>query len=372
MKEKRGLYVHIPFCIKKCAYCDFVSCSGMESYFDEYIEEIEKEASGYSTETVDTVFIGGGTPTVLSAKQLTKLCCGIKQHISISDNAEYTIEANPKTLDESKLEAIKKSGINRISIGVQSFNDSELKAVGRIHNSKEAVRTIEKVKEYGFCNINLDIMMNLPNQTDESLLSTLETAVGLEPAHLSCYSLILEENTPLFEAYKSGKYKEPDQETDRRRYHMTIDFLNKHGYNQYEISNFAKPGKECRHNIKYWSCSEYIGLGAAAHSYYKGERFSNTDDIKRYISGNHRSGNAEKLSEKDRISEYMIMKLRMTEGVSEKVFYEKFGKAIKDIYTAQLESFIKKGLIKHENGFYSLTEYGTDISNYVMCDFLID
>ena len=305
MKEKRGLYVHIPFCIKKCAYCDFVSCSGMDRYFDEYIEEIEKEASGYSTETVDTVFIGGGTPTVLSAKQLTKLCCGIKQHISISDNAEYTIEANPKTLDESKLEAIKKSGINRISIGVQSFNDSELKAVGRIHNSKEAVRTIEKVKEYGFCNINLDIMMNLPNQTDESLLSTLETAVGLEPAHLSCYSLILEENTPLFEAYKSGKYKEPDQETDRRRYHMTIDFLKKHGYNKYEISNFAKPGKECRHNIKYWSCSEYIGLGAAAHSYYKGERFSNTDDIKRYISGNHRSGNAEKLSEKDRMMQLL-------------------------------------------------------------------
>ena len=262
--------------------------------------------------------------------------------------------------------------MNRISIGVQSFCSNELKAAGRIHTADEAAETVRLAKKYGFDNINLDIMMNLPGQTDESLKNTLLTAIELEPSHLSCYSLILEENTPLYEDYKSGKYKETDQETDRRRYHEMIELLKKNGYFQYEISNFSKPGRECKHNIKYWSCEEYIGLGAAAHSYYKGKRFSNTADIKKYFEDNNRIENIEILSENDRISEYMIMKLRMTEGIDENAFYKRFGKKIDDIYKNQLESFIKKGLIKYNNGFYSLTEYGTDISNYVMCEFLIN
>lgn len=372
MKEKRGLYVHIPFCLRKCAYCDFVSCSGMEQYFDRYVEQVGKEAKNYEGEAADTVFIGGGTPTVLTAEQILRLGKNISDYIEIDGNAEYTIESNPKTLTEDKLEAIKKIGVNRISIGVQSFNDAELKSVGRVHTADEAIETIESVKKYGFDNINLDIMMNLPKQTDESLKNTLLTATELEPSHLSCYSLILEENTPLYHDYETGKYNEPNQETDRRRYHEMIKLLRKKGYFQYEISNFSKPGRECRHNIKYWNCEEYIGLGAAAHSYYKGRRYSNTADIRKYIEGNSGYENVEVLSEKDRISEYMIMKLRMTEGVDEKVFFDKFGFKIEDIYKKQLESFLSKGLMRHKNGFYSLTEYGTDISNYVMCEFLID
>ena len=285
MEDYRGLYIHIPFCVKKCAYCDFVSYCNREADFDQYIKSVLAEAEEYKGEKIDTVFIGGGTPTILNHKQITSLAKGIGKIFDIKPNAEYTIEANPKTLSKEKLKALYECGINRISVGVQSFCDSELVAIGRIHNANEAYKTIEEIKKFGFDNFNIDLMLNLPNQTMGSLEKTLKTTIESEPSHVSCYSLILEENTPLWADYQKGKYTEPDDEFDRELYHFAVDYLKQYGYGQYEISNFAKKGMECAHNIKYWSCDEYIGLGVAAHSYYKGVRYYNTTSLAQYMKG---------------------------------------------------------------------------------------
>lgn len=370
MTDAKGLYIHIPFCIKKCKYCDFVSYCKKKEYFDKYIDSLLCEALEYEGTKINTVFIGGGTPTILTINQIARLTEGIGKIFDISQNAEYTVEANPKTLTEEKLFSMKKGGINRISVGVQSFCDDELKACGRIHNAEEAYKTAELVKRCGFDNFNLDLMLNLPLQTKDSLFKTLKTAVELSPSHLSCYSLILEENTPLYEEYKNGKYKEPDDEQDRKLYHFTVDFLKKYGYGRYEISNFAKEGKECAHNIKYWSCDEYIGIGTAAHSYLDGVRFYNTSDFAEYIKGNFHTDDKDLLSKKDMISEYMIMKLRMSEGINEEVFCEKFGLSLDEIYHNQLRKFVDNKLMKHENGFYFLSDYGIDVSNSVLCEFV--
>lgn len=366
----RGLYIHIPFCIRKCKYCDFISYCGKELYFDRYIDSLLTEAKEFEGSVIDTVFMGGGTPTILSCRQLKRLTDGIGSVFDIQKNAEYSIEANPKTLSKEKLEALKDGGINRISIGVQSFNDSELSAIGRIHNAESVYNTIRTVKESGFDNFNLDLMLNLPNQTMNSLKHTLETAVHSEPSHLSCYSLILEENTPLEKEYRSGKYKESDDEFDRELYHFTVDYLKKNGYDRYEISNFAKAGKECRHNIKYWNCDEYIGLGVAAHSYIDGVRSYNVQELEEYLKGNYHSEDKAVLNNDDKISEYMIMKLRMSEGINEEEFFRRFKISIKDRYSKQLDRFMKLGLIKYENGYYFLTDYGIDVSNSVLCEFV--
>ena len=370
MTDGKGLYIHIPFCIRKCSYCDFVSYCGKEEYFDSYIDSLLREASEYEGTKINTVFIGGGTPTIFGTEQIERLAEGICRIFDISPSAEYSIEANPKTLTEEKLYGMQKCGINRISIGVQSFCDEELKACGRIHNAAEAYKTVELVKKCGFDNFNLDLMLNLPNQTMESLSLTLETAVSLNPAHMSCYSLILEENTPLYEAYGNGKYEEPDEELDRELYHFTVDYLKKYGYNRYEISNFAKEGRECVHNIKYWSCDEYIGIGAAAHSYLNGVRYYNTAKLSEYIKGDYHTDDKIVLSKKDMISEYMIMKLRMCEGINGAVFRKKFGCGVEEIYSQQLTKFVNNGLIKHQNGFYFLSDYGIDVSNSVLCEFV--
>lgn len=361
-----GLYIHIPFCIKKCNYCDFVSFTEKDALFDEYIDALLLEAKEYETLSFDTVFIGGGTPTVLSPKQLERLLSGIRSTLKISDNAEFSIEANPKTLTEEKLITLYKNGVNRISIGVQSFIDSELSFLGRIHSSRDAISTIELAKKY-FDNFNLDLMFALPNQTKEDVLFSLKTAVSLSPAHISCYSLILEEGTPLFCEFEKGNLTLQDEDTDRNNFEAICNFLKENGYSRYEVSNFALDGFECRHNLKYWDCDEYIGLGLAAHSYFDGKRFYNTSDFKTYIEGNFHDEFIT-LSEKDKMSEFMIMGLRKTNGIKISEFEKRFFKNPCNIYN--MEKFQKLGLIINDGEKIRLTERGMDVSNSVLCEFV--
>ena len=261
----KGLYIHIPFCKQKCKYCDFVSFPCMEDTADKYVDALKREAEQYKGEKIDTIFIGGGTPSILTPKQIeevTKMCFDV---FDVASDCEITTEANPGTMDDDKIKAMLNGGINRISVGVQSFNDDELKKIGRIHDAKTAYNTICHLDKMGFQNINLDLMTALPSQTFESLKNTLNTAVSLPVKHISAYSLIIEDGTPIEKEYSKGLLDIPNEDTDREMYMHTVDFLGKNGFKQYEISNFAKDGYECRHNVKYWTGEEYIGLGTAAH-----------------------------------------------------------------------------------------------------------
>ncbi len=365
-----GIYVHIPFCVKKCKYCDFVSFPNADDMFDKYIDALLDEADEYAGATADTVFIGGGTPTVLDAGQLERLIKGIRNKFRLTGSCEFTTEANPGTLTADKICALLENGVNRISVGVQSFDDGELAAIGRIHSASEAYDTVNRLAEAGFQNINADIMTALPNQTAESLRRTLKTAVFLPITHISAYSLIIEDGTPLEREYSQGMLTLPDEDTDREMYSDTIDFLAQHGFTQYEISNFAKNGFECRHNEKYWKCRKYIGLGAAAHSYIDGKRFYNTSSLREYTEGNKRSDDVTILGEKDMISEFMIMGLRMNEGISGAEFKRRFAKDLEDVFGAELKRFTANGLMEKKNDRYALTRRGIDVSNSILCCFV--
>ena len=366
----KGLYIHIPFCIKKCSYCDFVSYTNCNEIYEPYINAVLREAEQYRGEDIDTVFIGGGTPTVLPPELILKLLRGIYRCFCISGNAEITTECNPGTITPKKIKALIDGGVNRISVGIQSFNDDELKRIGRIHSAETAYNTVCALRENGFKNISIDLMTALPGQTPESLMYSLKAAVDLPINHISAYSLIIEAGTPLNDKYLKGEIHVPDEETDREMYYNTVDFLAKHGFNRYEISNFSKVGFECKHNIKYWDCMEYIGLGAAAHSYVSHTRYSNTTDINEYISGGRREYIS--LTREDEISEFMMLGLRKSSGVSADDFHKRFNKTITDVFGGELERFISLGLMEHIGGNYRLTERGIDVSNSVMCEFMLN
>ena len=366
----KGLYIHIPFCIKKCKYCDFNSFSACQKEKDAYLSALFSEMEEYREETVDTVFIGGGTPTSLSAGQLEKLLMNVQKNFILTRDCEFTVEANPKTLDEKKLEVLKKYGVNRISIGVQSFNDDELLALGRIHTGKEAEETIKFAKQY-FDNLSIDLMCAIPNQTKESFKKNLEKAFSLNPTHISCYSLILEEGTPLFDEAEKGNLVLPDEDTEREIYDIACSEMEKHGYLQYEISNFAKPGFESKHNTKYWSCDEYIGVGLSAHSYLDGARFSNTDDFSSYRNGEFLTGESEVLSKEDKMSEFMFLGLRMTNGVSKQEFQNRFSEDLEKIFEKPLLKFKKMGMIVEENDTIRLSKKAVSVSNQILCEFIL-
>lgn len=368
----RGLYIHIPFCVKKCRYCDFVSYCNALTDADAYIEALINEMQEFCGSEVDTIFIGGGTPTVLNKCQLELLCNEIFKNFRVSTDYEFTIEANPGTIDFEKARMLHENGVNRISLGVQSFNDSELEFLGRIHDMKTAYETVWDVHRAGFSNISIDIMTALPYQTKETLKRTIETAMELPIKHISAYSLIIEDGTPLARDYDAGQFEIPSEDEDREMYAMTKQLLGERGFNQYEISNFAIEGYESRHNIKYWECSEYIGLGAAAHSYINGERYENTPDLAEYISGSYHLDERIKLSRKDMMFEFIMMGLRMNVGISEKEFERRFGIAIDDVYGKQLEKFTKAGLLIRNGNYVRFSDRGRDVSNSVLCEFIED
>ncbi len=365
----KGLYIHIPFCKQKCLYCDFVSFADKSSRKNEYLDALIKEMDAYKGEEVDTVFIGGGTPSVLSCSEITRLLDAINDKFILNPDTEFTMEINPGTVDKEKMKAMYRGGVNRVSVGVQTFNDNELKAIGRIHNGETAIATVKALEEMGFKNISIDLMMSLPYQTEENFKNNLEIAMGLPINHISIYSLIIEENTPIYIKYESGEFIEPDEDVDRKLYKHTKDYLTKNGFNRYEISNYAKTGYESKHNLKYWDCEEYIGVGLNAHSYVDGVRYYNTSDFEEYLSGKFREGE-DVLTTKDRMGEFMMLGLRKCEGIDINKFKSLFGNDIRNCYGDVIEKFISLGALEMAGEKLRLTDYGLDISNTVMCEFL--
>jgi len=363
--KKTGLYIHIPFCIKKCAYCDFVSYEGVLSDIKEkYIEALVQEMQEYCGEEIDTVYFGGGTPTTLEIGQIERVLKAVYEVFSVTENAEITIECNPKTADFEYFKRLKEIGANRLSIGVQSLNDEELSFLGRVHNREEAISCIKQAKEAGFDNFSVDVMFGLPCQTLDSVKKTLDGLIDLTPSHISCYSLIIEPDTPF---YDNGVEPLEDDE-ERKMQSFIVEYLKDNGFERYEISNFAKDGKVSRHNIKYWEGVPYIGIGAASSSYYNGERYEKESDLSEYINNPKKKINIQKLTKEDEMSEFMFLGLRKTEGVSLSEFYKKFGIEIEDKY--DIKKHLELGLLVKEGDSLYLSERGIDVSNAVLCDFV--
>lgn len=375
MKEI-SLYIHIPFCKQRCLYCDFPTFAGKEKlrgdYVDALIKEIKDKCSSY---IIKTIFIGGGTPSYLEEKELEKLLKTIEK-LNFSQNIEYSIECNPGTVNEEKLQIMKRYGVNRISFGLQSCDDNLLKTIGRIHTFEEFLENYNLARKVGFNNINIDLMYGLPNLTIGKWRESLEEICKLKPEHISAYSLIIEEGTAFHSLYEKDKLELPSEDAERVMDKMTKEILKENGYHQYEISNFALKGKECEHNKVYWSLDEYIGVGSASSSYIDGYRLVNTTNINDYINkiNSNETVIIEKYknSIKDEMEEFVFMGLRMLSGISLSKFKRKFGVDIKSIYGAIIEKNIKNDLLKIEDDFMYLTYKGIELSNVVMSDFILD
>ena len=383
-KKKLGIYVHIPFCIRKCLYCDFLSDTAdtnvRKQYIEALINEIDscplKDVDYKSQYSVDTIFFGGGTPSVLEADQIDEIMKALAFRFDISKTSEITIECNPGTATKKKLEGYKKAGINRISIGLQSANDEELKTLGRIHDYAQFLETFEIARLVGFDNINIDLMSAIPGQSLDSYKDTLLKVISLKPEHISSYSLIIEEGTPFYDMYGDNGPDEPDEDTEREMYYMTERLLNEAGYHRYEISNYSLDGYECRHNSSYWTGTDYIGLGIGAASLIDGIRYSNTSDMYSYMKASLKAleiptEEYRSLSVNERMEEFMFLGLRMIRGISAKEFKERFGRNIYEVYARPLEKLSKDGLIMINGDNIRLTSQGIDVSNMALANFLL-
>jgi len=428
------IYVHVPFCVRKCRYCDFYSvpCGGAEvpggggadslgaarrtgDYVTALLKELDAREDELRGQEITSIFVGGGTPTLLSCAELETLITGIRARLFPDfddDETEFTVECNPGTLDKEKLTLMRQLGVNRLSIGLQSADNAELKTLGRIHSYEEFLKNYETAREVGFCNINVDLMSGIPGQTIESFERTLRTVAGLGPEHISVYSLILEEGTPLYSDVESGRILLPGEDADRQMYELTGKVLAEYGYERYEISNYARPGYRCRHNMGYWTGEEYLGLGPAAASYlgvgpnmgiltkesvrreqggqagnsgdridYDGTtdselgtimyRYKNIPDVSAYIADPAGVRTVEeRLDKKDLMSEYMILRLRLTDGASISEFAKRFGVDPRDIFSEPIGKFESLGLLRCTEDSIVLTEKGLDVANTVMCEFI--
>lgn len=400
-RKKLELYIHIPFCERKCLYCDFLSFAVNGTARLEYMDQLRSEilASGpwYADYQVDTVFIGGGTPSLLEPEQITLLMQAVKKAFLLAEDAEITIEANPGTGIAKKLAVYRQAGINRLSIGLQSACNEELKYLGRIHSFEDFLKSFQSARMEGFTNINIDLMSAIPGQSRESWRNTLKKAIMLKPEHISAYSLIVEAGTPFGEHYGKGKQGScsrqeagakhpldgwpalPNEEEERQMDYLTKNLLHEAGYEQYEISNYAKPGFACRHNAGYWTGVDYLGFGLGAASYVKGCRFSNETDMEVYQNLDFSLDGLERLhgrvhiqSRKEKMEEFMFLGLRMTKGVSDRAFTREFGVHLESVYGKVLEKLSGNGLLVNQNGRVALTEWGMDVSNYVLSEFLLD
>ena len=384
-----SLYVHIPFCLRKCRYCDFLSAPqtdiDRERYVKALIREIKTQKDCPAGRPVDTVFFGGGTPSVLSADQIGRIIDALREVFLILPDAEVSLETNPGTADFEKLSAFKEAGINRLSMGVQSMHDEELHLLGRIHTAEQALEAFKTARAAGFDNINIDLMSALPGQTFDSWADSLRQAVEWRPEHISAYSLIIEPGTPFSALYDAGELPPlPDEETDRKMYHYTREYLAQHGYGRYEISNYALKGRECRHNSGYWTGHPYLGFGIGAASYVNGARFSNIPDFETYIVEMEKAGipaeieqvyekirtEIHSLTEQEKMEEFMFLGLRMTAGVKTSDFASRFGKSLDEVYGDVIRRHLAQGLLQRTPEGFCLTERGTDVSNYVMADYL--
>ena len=373
------LYLHMPFCVRKCAYCDFLSFPTDQETQNLYTrllrEDIDAMGKKYGDIPVDTIFIGGGTPSVPDSALIVGIMEHVRKAFHVAEGAEISMEANPGTVTREKLTDYRRAGINRLSFGLQSANDRELKLLGRIHTWAEFLESFHLARECGFTNINIDLMSALPGQTRESWKDTLQRVTDLNPEHISAYSLIIEDGTPFGEKYGSeeGRKLLPDEDSEREMYHETKRFLRDCGYERYEISNYAKPGRACRHNIGYWTGLPYLGLGLGASSYMDGCRFAVNSDMKQYLE--EKPGmftDVEKLTKKDMEEEFFYVGLRMTAGVSLPEFERRFGVSAKDVYPGLMEMFVEEKAAVFQGDRFVLTDYGLDVSNYIMAQFLQD
>lgn len=413
-KKTMELYIHIPFCIKKCQYCDFLSFAADESTQNDYVQALLREIAYYGSRCMDylvtTVYIGGGTPSWLREESMEEIMTAVKHSFALASDAEVSIECNPGTVTDHKFAVYRRSGINRISIGLQSASDEELKLLGRIHTFDQFLKTYELARRNGFDNINVDIMSSLPGQTAESFGQTLQQVLRLKPEHISAYSLIIEKGTPFYDLYKFDAVKQkagmptfvlPTEDEVYRMTKLTEQGLKEAGYEHYEVSNFAKPGYACRHNIGYWERENYLGLGLGASSLMENIRYSNISDLYEYLeqSANIREGlwenevseeradgvysyteelpatnlhaSAERIGRKGQIEEFMFLGLRMTGGVSRERFEKCFGIPIEAVYQEVLSHLQAEGLLLKRAGRIYLTEQGQDVSNYALAQFLL-
>lgn len=399
-KTELGIYLHIPFCKKKCDYCDFISFPYSQAIelVEKYIETMEAEIDSYdlTSYNVTTIYMGGGTPSILPSKEIEKILNKIKTKLEKNKNEtkwediEITIEVNPGTVEKNKLKTYKKSGVNRLSIGLQTTNNKLLKQIGRIHTYEEFLNTYQMAKEIGFKNCNVDLMLGLPNQTIQDLKQSLEKILELNPNHISVYSLIVEEGTPIERKLQKGELELPDEDTERQMYWYVKNTLELNGYEHYEISNFAKKGKQSKHNLNCWHQKEYIGIGISAHSYLNGVRYCNSSEIDKYIKNINKkefnindiinlcNGDTKILKKIDEVyeineiqsledkkREYMLLGLRKLEGIKISSFKEKFIENPIYVYHKELEKLVSEKLIKVEGDWIKLTNKGLDLANLV-------
>ena len=410
MKELE-LYLHIPFCERKCAYCDFLSAPADLPVRISYIKKLQEEIAYYGAQygeyQVSSIFFGGGTPTILEGYQLAAILETVKEHFNITTDAEITVECNPGTLTAGKAEKLVQAGFNRLSMGLQSADDRELQLLGRIHNFAQFLESYDLARKAGFQNINVDLMSALPGQTLKSWQDTLQKVTALRPEHISAYSLIIEEGTPFYERFaEDERIREegghprllPEEDVERQMYELTETFLHTKGYERYEISNYAKPGYECRHNCGYWTRKDYLGLGLGASSLVEHQRFQNTSELKTYLEqeyspqceGQHeriaetiqlqeetgltQTGHhihIETLDKKSEMEEFMFLGLRLMAGISRQQFEKKFQVTLNSVYGEVLRKLKGEQLIEEVAGDVRLTEHGIDVSNYVLAEFLL-
>lgn len=375
-KNKIGIYVHIPFCKKKCDYCDFISYCGKDDLIEKYVDSVKKEIDHVKIKSeITTIYIGGGTPSYIDSKFIVQILEKIKEK-NVAQDAEITIEVNPGTVTQEKLQDYIDCGINRISIGLQTTSDELLKQIGRIHNYEQFLETYKMAKKVGFKNINVDLMLGLPNQRIIDLKESLENVLKLAPKHISVYSLIVEDGTPIATKIENGKLKLPDEELERNMYWYVKNTLELNGYKHYEISNFAQKGYESKHNMNCWNQMEYVGIGTAAHSYRDITRYSNTEDIKEYIK-NVQKGEFEKnriiheiQKEEDSKKEFMLLGLRKIAGIKISEFKNKFGDNPIYLYRNELKKLSDEKLIIIQDDNIRLSNKGIDLANLVWEEFV--
>lgn len=373
--DEAALYIHIPFCARKCMYCDFPSFCGKESIMTDYAKALALEIiTNTNNKMIKTIFIGGGTPTYLSLEAWKIIGESISK-VNKKSDLEFTVECNPGTITEEKLMILKSMGVNRLSIGLQAWQNSLLNKIGRIHTVEEFISGYNMARNFGFENINVDLMFGLPDQSLDQWKETLSRVIDIAPEHISCYSLIIEEGTPFYNLYENEKLALPDEEIERRMYEESLNMLKNHGYIQYEISNFSLTGKECRHNIVYWRLEDYIGCGSASHSYVKGKRYRNAQNIEKYIRKINTEGAAVveviNNSMEDEMEEFMFMGLRMISGVNIDDFKRRFNIDLYSIYGDVIRKHILNGLLEIDENSIFLTRRGIELSNTVMSDFII-
>lgn len=379
-KKILGIYVHIPFCLSKCAYCDFYSFvpSGeeiMERYVNALLLHMQDYRESAAEYVCDTVYIGGGTPTTLPTELLVRLIKGIKKNFSLTREPEFTIEANPATVTPDMLKRLRRAGVNRISFGLQTGDNRELKMLSRRHDRRDFEISYRMARDAGFENISVDLMFGIPGQTMDSLMRNLRYATRLGVEHISLYDLKLEPGTPLF--VNRANFTFPDEDTEADMYLRAVEYLNSEGYLQYEISNFAIPGRHSRHNLKYWNCYEYLGFGPGAHSYFNNNRFSYGRSIEKYITGVEQPLSAvdiidssEEITPKERLGEYVMLRLRLSAGVKFDDFRFRFRTDFEDMFGRKLTPYLKGGyMVKRENSI-ALTSKGMFVSNYILSDLL--